>query len=116
MNKVVIGKLNAMSVFAAWVLLPSAFIWLGYAKYFGDPEGSALPFIYLFGGFFILVILHLILAYFVRCPNCGKCITAQGFGKPHPDSGGDWSKVVWHWFSGSVACIHCGSKVNTNAL
>ena len=116
MSKVTIGKMNAISVFSAWLLLPSAFLLLGYQKYFGNPDASAMPFIYLFGAFFASAAAHLVLAYFVRCPSCSKCITVQGFKKPHPSSEGDWSKVVWNWFSGSVVCIHCGSRVNTNAL
>ncbi len=116
MNRVFIGKINALSVFLAWLLLPTSLLLLGYQKIFGSSEGSANPFIYLFGAFCISAILHLFLAYFVRCPNCGKCITAQGFSRPNPNSGGDWSKVVWYWFTGSVVCIHCGNRVNTNAL
>ena len=114
MNRVLIGRINALSVFLAWLLLPSSLLLLGYHKYFGNPETSATPFIYLFGAFCISVLQHLFLAYFVRCPNCRKCITARGFSQLNP--AGDWSKVVWNWFSGSVVCIHCGNRVNTNAL
>ena len=116
MNKAIIGKLNAISVFSAWLFLPSSFIWLGYHSYFGDPTTSAVTFVYLFGAFLISGIFHLLLAYFVRCPNCFKCITVQGFKKPHASSKGDWSKVIWYWFSGTVVCIHCGEEVDTNAL
>jgi hypothetical protein len=116
MIKNILGKINAVAVFLAWFFLPAAFLLLGYQKYFGNPESSAEPLFYLFGAFFVSVGVHLLLAFFVRCPNCNKCITVQGFKEPHPASSGGWSKVVWHWFSGSVVCIHCGSRVNTHAL
>ena len=72
--------------------------------------------IYIFGAFFGAVVVHIVLAFFNRCPHCNKCLTIQGFKSPHPASSGDWSKVVWHWFSGSIVCIHCGNRVNTNGL
>jgi hypothetical protein len=71
---------------------------------------------YVFGEFLFFVLVHIVMAYFVRCPHCQKCLTVQGFGEPHPSSGGSWSKVVLNWFSGSVICIHCGNSVNTNGL
>lgn len=116
MSKVTIGRINAVSVFLAWLFLPSAFLLLAYQKYFDVDDASIVLFLSLFGAFFVSTAVHLVLAYFVRCPNCRKCITVQGFKDPHPSSKGDWSKVVWYWFSGSVVCIHCGSRVNTNTL
>jgi hypothetical protein len=69
------------------------------------------------GGFFSFAVLHFILAFFVRCPNCGKCLTIQGLQAVHPASiHKSWSSVVFHWFSGRVGCIHCGSTVSTNDL
>ncbi len=58
---------------------------------------------------------HAALAYFVRCPECNKCLTVQGFKSP-VGVNNSWSYVAAKWFTGSISCIHCGSKVNTNAL
>lgn len=114
MNRVLIGKVNALSLYAAWLLFLTSLLWLAYKKLFGHPGDSAMSFILLFGAFVISGWIHLVLSFFVRCPSCGKRIT-QGPHKPHPASAGR-SKLVLHWFSGSVVCIHCGNPVNTNAL
>jgi hypothetical protein len=115
-SKTTIGKLDVVSVFIAWGLLFLFFSTLVYVKIFADPNSSAAILIYLFGAFFITALIHLILSYFNRCPHCSKCLIIQGFKPPHPASTGSWDKVVWHWFSGSIVCIHCGQKVDTNGL
>ena len=112
--------MNALTVLIAWfsmvIFLLLAFIgWLIYED---------LPAVYIefaISSFFINIMLHVLLAFFVRCPSCGKCLTIQGFGEPHVKSKkfGDiegWAAVVLHWFSGKVTCIYCGEEVNTNAL
>ncbi len=110
-----LGKLNAIATYLAWVFLVGMAIsfLLGY---FGIKFN--MPVYYLiFGGFFSFAVLHFALAFWVRCPNCGKCLTVQGFQAVHPASiHKSWSSVVFHWFSGSVGCIHCGSIVSTNDL
>lgn len=111
-----LGKLNAISVFTAWALLGSLFAYLGYAKLALPPEANAQPLFWLFSLFLIAVVLHLFLAYFVRCPQCQKCLTVQGLGSPHPSTSGGWAKVVFTWFSGRVQCIHCGATVDTKNL
>ena len=100
----------------SWGLLITFLVWLTYMSLFSSPEVSVLPLFYCFGLFIFSALMHAILAYFVRCPHCNKCLTVQGFKKPHSASFGDWSKVVWHWFSGTVVCIHCDNRVDTNAL
>jgi len=114
--KTLIGRLDVLSVFIAWFLLITFFLALGYGKFFSPPEASASYLVYIFGAFAGAVAVHIALAFFNRCPHCNKCLTVQGFKSPHPASSGDWSKVVWHWFSGSIVCIHCGNRVNTNGL
>jgi hypothetical protein len=112
----IISKLDIISVFIAWALLIIFFAALGYGKIFSEPDASASHLIYIFGAFFVSVVLHIALAFFNRCPHCNKCLTVQGFKSPHPASSGSWDKVVWRWFSGSIVCIHCGQRVVTNGL
>ncbi|MBU1621142.1 MAG: hypothetical protein KJ556_00215 [Gammaproteobacteria bacterium] len=116
MSKSLIGKLDVLSVFIAWALLIVFFLALGYGKLFSAPEDGATHLLYIFCAFAGAVVIHIVLAFFNRCPHCNKCLTVQGFKTPHPASSGDWSKVVWRWFSGSIVCIHCGQRVNTNGL
>jgi hypothetical protein len=115
MSKTVVGKLDAISVFMCWFLLGLFFTRLVYEQFFSNAEIVLFSW-YIFAVFIVFLIFHVILAFFNRCPNCSKMLTAQGFKKPHPNSSGDWSNVVWHWFSGSIVCIHCGKEVNTNDL
>jgi len=115
-KKVTIGKLDVLSVFVAWAILLVFFGSLVYSQFFSDIDTNINYIIYIFGAFFIAALCHLTLSYFNRCPHCRKCLTVQGFKPPHPASSGSWNKVVWHWFSGSIACIHCGQKVDTNGL
>jgi hypothetical protein len=115
-SKSALGKFDVVSVFIAWVLLISFFSVLAYMKAFAHPDSSAAIIVYLFGAFLFAALCHFILSYFNRCPHCRKCLTIQGFKSPHPASSGSWNKVVWHWFSGSIVCIHCGQKVDTNGL
>ena len=116
MLKSIIGKFDVLSVFAAWALLLAFFVSLAYGKMFSEPEASASHLVYLFGLFLFTVLIHIVLAFFNRCPHCNKCLTIQGFEKPHPASPGGWDKVIWRWFSGSIVCIHCGQRVVTNGL
>ena len=115
LSKTLIGRLDAISVYIAWILLALFFARLAFEQFFGTNE-SEVHSLSIFGLFICFTILHVALAFFNRCPHCSKIMTAQGFKSPHPDSSGDWTKVVWKWFSGSVVCIHCGKAVNTNDL
>ena len=105
------GKLNAILVYLAWLTLAASLFTLFAA--FLDLHDNERAFFYLFGVFIFFSVAHAILSYFVRCPNCNRCITVQGFDQPHPDSDGSWQKTVLKWFSGRVRCIHCGRSVNT---
>jgi|TARA_R110000823_G_scaffold311260_1_gene436636 hypothetical protein len=119
LNKVTVGKVNAVVVYIAWFCLASIVVLMA-VTYFNAEVGLPL----FMGGVFVLILLaiiHGILAYFVRCPHCKKCLTVQGFQKPHPNSRVSgkkdaWVVVITQWFSGSVVCIHCGAEVDTNAL
>ena len=106
-----IGKLNAVTVFATWGCLVSILVLLVYVMVVGEPDNIAVVLVALFGSFFAFAAAHLVLAFLVRCPDCNKMLTAQGFTKPEF---GDWSTVVIKWFTGSVVCIHCGARVKTN--
>jgi hypothetical protein len=112
----IISKFDVLSVFIAWTLLIVFFVSLGYGEIFSEPDSSASHLIYIFSAFLVFVVLHIVLAFFNRCPHCNKCLTVQGFKEPHPSSSGSWDKEVWRWFSGSIACIHCGQRVVTNGL
>jgi hypothetical protein len=115
LNKTLIGRLDALSVYITWFLLATFLIRLSYEQFWGDAQ-TGIYSLKLFFAFICFAFIHVIFAYFNRCPNCYKMLTAQGFKAPHPNSSGDWSKVVWKWFSGSIVCIHCGKEVNTNDL
>ena len=119
MNKVVIGKVNAVVVYIAWFCL-ALIVAMMAVTYFNAEVGLPL-FMISIAVLLLLAVVHGGLAYFVRCPHCSKCLTVQGFQKPHPNSRVSgkkdaWVVVVLQWFSGSVVCIHCGNEVDTNAL
>ena len=111
-----VGKLDVLSVFVAWFFLFSVFLLLGYNYFFSDIDKNLIYIAYTFAAFFIFALFHLVLSFFNRCPHCNKCLTVQGLKAPHPNSSGSWDKVVWHWFSGTVVCIHCGEVVSTDGL
>lgn len=111
-----LGKVNALAVFATWGLMGALFAYFIYAKLVLPPDGDASLFFWLVGLFACAALVHAVLAYFVRCPNCQKCLTVQGFKEPHPATSGGWQKVVTKWFSGTVQCIHCGATVQTDGL
>lgn len=105
-----LGKVNALAVFAAWACLAFFIIELAYLKLTATPDRSILPLALVFSAFIVLAIVHMSLSFFVRCPHCNSQLTAQGFGRPKY---GDWSGTVVRWFTGSIVCIHCGSQVHT---
>jgi hypothetical protein len=105
-----LGRLNALVAFAAWVCLALLVLGLAYLKLLAAPDTSVLPLMLVFAVFVVLVLAHVAISLFVRCPYCNKQLTAQGFTKPKY---GDWSGAITKWFSGSVVCIHCGRNVRT---
>ena len=110
-----LGKLNAITTYIAWILLV-AMIASFVLGYFGIKFEMPVYYV-VFGGFFLFAFIHFALAFWVRCPNCNKCLTIQGMHGVHPASmHKSWSSVICHWFSGSVGCIHCGATVSTNDL
>lgn len=109
-----LGKINALCVYIAWAAI-IGFILNALYGYLIAPT-SNLIFNVIIVTLLVSAALHMVFAFFVRCPHCNKCITAQGFKSPHPNSEGDWSRVVAKWFTGSVVCIHCGQEVSTNDL
>jgi glucan phosphoethanolaminetransferase (alkaline phosphatase superfamily) len=109
-----LGKANAISVYVAWALLALFIVFFLFIFAGFNLNKEIIK--YLFFVFLLSAFCHIIFAFFVRCPSCNKCITVQGFKTPHSDSDGSWSNTVAKWFSGSVVCIHCGQKVNTNDL
>jgi len=109
-----IGKLNAISAYFAWAMLLICGFYFVYAL--ATEGGSESTLLRLFYGFLIFGVVHFVLAFFVRCPHCNRCLTIQTFKQPHPASSGNWASVVTKWFSGSIVCIHCGVRVDTKNL
>ncbi|WP_274015935.1 hypothetical protein [Vibrio parahaemolyticus] len=108
------GKINPISVYFSWFFLALTFIVFAFAMLnFHDSESAIVV---CFTVFIFFSFVHLILACFVRCPHCNKCITIQDINEPHPMSDGSWSKTVIKWFSGYVRCINCGNGVKTNGI
>lgn len=111
------GNLNAAAIYITWLflsLLVFSFILILFALEVGAFIAMAG-----FAGILLFGFVHAVLAYFVRCPSCNKCLTVQGFSKTLPYGNKyitGWSYVAVKWFSGSVKCIHCGSNVNTRDL
>ena len=97
-----LGKINAIATYIAWLFLgamTASFV-LGYF----DVTYNMPVYYVIFGGFFFFAIVHFILAFWVRCPNCNKCLTIQSLHEVHPASiHKSWSSVVFHWFSGSIS-------------
>jgi len=119
MNRSIIGKINAIAIYITWVFLAVLTAGLGFLMFDVRTDEVATLLFTGFGGLLLFGFIHFILSFFVRCPNCNKCLTAQGFRTPSNDSNGrpnSWSYVAARWFSGTVSCIHCDAKVNTNAL
>ena len=119
LNRTIIGKINAVIVYSAWACFVLTGLLMVYV-YFDEKAGLPI-FLASLLILVLLAIIHAILAYFVRCPHCNKCLTVQGFAKPHQNSRVSgkkdaWVVVVKQWFSGSIVCIHCGKEVDTNAL
>ena len=109
-----IGKLNAISVYCAWVMLLLCGSYFAFSLV--TESGNEVVLVRLFYGFLVFAAVHVVLAFFVRCPRCNRCLTIQTFKQPHPDSSGNWASVVAKWFSGSIVCIHCGNRVDTKNL
>jgi|GEM_PF-697763 len=119
MNRSSIGKINAISIYISWIFLAVLVVGLGFIMFGVRTDGLAVILISGFSGLLLFSVIHFILSFFVRCPSCNKCLTAQGFSTPSNDSSGrpnSWSYVAIRWFSGNVYCIHCNAKVDINAL
>lgn len=105
-----LGRVNALAVLAAWVCLASSVVAFAYLKLSAPPDASIFPLVLTLAAFMVLVVAHITLSSFVRCPHCDGRLTSQGFAKP---PFGDWSGVIVRWFTGSIVCIHCGERVRT---
>ena len=104
-----LGKVNALTVFAAWACLALLVIVFVYLKLTAPPDSSVFPLVVLASCLFVFIVVHIVIALYVRCPHCNKPLTVQGFSKP---GYADWAAVTARWFSGSVVCIHCGGRVD----
>jgi len=119
MSKVIIGKLNAISVYIAWTCLGIGGLLLPITGIlFKEIFPVAITF-FIFG--IAIIPIHILLSFFVRCPHCGKCLTIQVLraknGKANQDKIlNGWATVVINWFSGNINCIHCSKVVDTNNL
>ncbi len=117
MNRIVIGKINAIAIYITWTFL--AVLVIGIVGIILKFE-RLVPLIPVgFGGLIIFGLLHVMLSFYVRCPVCNKMLTFQGTKKPvhAPNSNLDgWAYTALMWFTGNVTCIHCGSSVYTDRL
>jgi len=119
MSRSSIGKINVISIYIAWIFLAVLVAGLGFIMFGVRTEGVAAVLVSGFSGLLLFAVIHFILSFFVRCPSCNKCLTAQGFSTPSNDPSGrpnSWSYVAIRWFFGNVYCIHCNAKVDINAL
>ena len=110
-----LGKINATATYFSWLVFAAfgVIFFLGLLDV--RPHQTVVDALAI--GFLSSAAIHAVLAFFVRCPYCNRCLTVQGFGKPHPDSiHRSWSAVTAAWCSGRVGCIHCGKTVSTNDL
>ena len=110
-------KINAWLAVTAWV----AFLSIAglYALVFfevGIGEKTTLnAFIITFVAFIVSALGHLVLGIYLKCPNCQKRPTVQGFQAIHPASNkvagiSGWAGVIVNIISkGKFKCIHCGS-------
>src|SRR4051812_5034977 len=101
-----LGKLDALCVFSAWVFLLLVFVALAYLHLAAAPDSSAFLVVIAIALFVVFGLAHFTLSFFVRCPHCNGRLTVQGWVKP---KFGDWSAAAIRWFTGSVVCIHCGN-------
>ena len=117
MSKVLLGKLNVLAIYITWIFLFSLIV--GLVGIMLKIESLAILTLVGFVGLLVFGLIHFVLSFFVRCPSCKKMLTSQGLEKPEYEGStkiNGWSYVAIKWFSGSVSCIHCGHRVNTNAL
>ena len=112
-----IGTVNAIFAFiGAGSLLLSVFVLLPIAYFFEEYVNDWVFLSFMLNGI-VFSVLQFVLSFFVKCPECGKCITVLFFKKPHPNSNVDSGiELVFKWFSGSVYCIHCGKEVDTSGI
>lgn len=105
-------KINAWSVIACWAFIITFLILVLLANtgvYKNAFIGSNS--LYLFG---LTAFVHIVLATYLKCPNCGKRPTLQGSKAVHLSAKkikgiNAWSVVVLNIVSkGKFTCIHCG--------
>ncbi len=82
MNRSIIGNINAISIYIAWIFLAVLLVGLAFIMFNVKTDGVAVLLISGFSGLLIFSVIHFILSFFVRCPNCSKCLTVQGFSTP----------------------------------
>jgi hypothetical protein len=111
LKRPLVGKLNALAVFGAWLCLLLLVVLLVYLKVASEPIIAGSLLVLVLGSFLALTGLHVALSFLVRCPHCNGHLTSQGFATP---KAGEWSGPIVKWFTGSVICIHCGNRVNTS--
>lgn len=109
--KISLGKLSA------WFAIVGAsgiFMWVPWLIYKSITDDSSYDFLMFFSMMVgvLLSIVHHFLAFFVKCPNCGKSLMVRGFKKIKPETHDSGLEVAFLWFTDKVHCMHCGVKVD----
>ena len=105
--------INAWCTIVTWVALISLAVLYGMVFFKININEKLISNAFLI--FIIFALGHLILAMYLKCPNCDKRPTVQGFQDIHPSSKtiaglSGWAVVIINIVSeDEFRCIHCGS-------
>lgn len=109
----ILMKTNAWTVILGWALVLVAGL-LFVAEAIGLVALEAPTIVLKL--FIAAVVLHVILAIILKCPNCKKCPTVELFGEIHAKANRRWGLDGWAVvivdvaFRSKFRCIHCGSE------
>lgn len=113
--KVSVAKLSAwfliIGALCNFALIP----WFIYKSITNDASYDYLL-IFSYGIAIIFFGIHCILAFFVKCPHCGKLLMVRGFKSPQAGTHDSGMEVGFFWFTNKVSCMHCGSKIDTKSI
>lgn len=113
--KVSIGNLSAWFIIIGTLCFSMFIPWLVYKSITNNSEYDYLLLFSILVGT-LLSIAHYILAFFVKCPECGKLLTIRGFKEVKRNTHDSGLEVAFLWFTNKVYCMHCGKKVDKSAI